>query len=188
MPIDKGTSTELEAKLEHHFVQKENVMTNLLCGGGGSPPAIDEVTEATSKLNHATDQTNVTAIAVEPSLATFDPAAFAGILPPEMGLTSVFGRHVLGLFIEQSAVLVDSVEHAAAKDDAKTAFWVAHSLKSTGGSVGAMAFADIAREIEARARTGTTATLADLPGQLRKAYERFCAEPAICAALAPAVE
>ncbi len=139
---------------------------------------------------HAGDSipTAINGATEKPPLATFDPAAFAGILPPEMGVNSVFGRHVLGLFVKESAKLVESVEHAAQHGDAQTALWVAHSLKSTGGSVGALAFADIAREIELRARTGTTETLDALPASLRHAYERFCAEPAVCDVLAQAAE
>ncbi len=115
----------------------------------------------------------------------FDPAAFQNTLPPGMGVDSPLARKIVRLFAGESAKLLTEVERAAAAAETQALFRAAHSLKSSGASVGASAFSRIAKELEALARAGQTAALADHLARLRLAYERYCKEPAIRDLLAP---
>ena len=117
--------------------------------------------------------------------AAFDPAAFQKTLPAGMGVDSLLARKLMRLFVGESAKLIAEIERAAAVADSQALFRAAHSLKSSGAAVGASAFAVLAKELESLARAGQTEALADRPARLRLAYERFCAEPAICEMLVP---
>lgn len=119
------------------------------------------------------------------ALAAFDPAAFQNILPAGMGVDSPLARKLIRLFVGESAKLLAEIERAGAAVDTQALFRAAHSLKSSGASVGASAFTALARGLEALARAGQTEALPDYPARLRLAYERFCEEPAIRGMLAP---
>jgi signal transduction histidine kinase/DNA-binding response OmpR family regulator/HPt (histidine-containing phosphotransfer) domain-containing protein len=117
--------------------------------------------------------------------AVFDPAAFQDALPAGMGLDSPLARKVMRLFVGESAELLGEIERAAAAADTQAMGRAAHSLKSSGASVGASAFSGVAKEMEALARAGHAEALADHPARLRLAYERFREEPAVRAMLEP---
>jgi HPt (histidine-containing phosphotransfer) domain-containing protein len=89
------------------------------------------------------------------------------------------------LFVGESAELLGEIERAAAAADTQAMGRAAHSLKSSGASVGASAFSGVAKEMEALARAGHAEALADHPARLRLAYERFREEPAIRDMLEP---
>jgi CheY-like chemotaxis protein/HPt (histidine-containing phosphotransfer) domain-containing protein len=113
----------------------------------------------------------------ESAPADFDAAAFQATLPAGMGVNSPLARKLTRLFAGETAKLIAEIERAGA--DTQALCRAAHSLKSSGASVGASVVAGIAREMEALARAGQTAALADHAARLRVAYERYCAVPAI---------
>ena len=115
----------------------------------------------------------------------FDPAAFQNALPPGMGVDSPLARKLVQLFVGESTKQLAEIERATAAADTKAVFHAAHSLKSSAASVGACAFAAIARDLESMSRTGPSATFAEPATQLRQAYTRYCADPAIRRLLAP---
>ena len=121
-----------------------------------------------------------------PSTQTaFDPAAFQNALPAGMGVDSPLARKLIRLFIGESAKQVTEIERAAAAADTQALFHAAHSLKSSAASVGASALAGIAKELEALARAGHSAALAERPARLRPVHARFCDDPAIRDLLTP---
>ncbi len=119
--------------------------------------------------------------------AAFDPAAFERSLPTGMGVNSPLAGKLMRLFVGESAKLVAEIERAAAAGDSAAVFRAAHSLKSSGASVGASAFSGIAKELEALARAGQTVALADHPARLRREHERLREDPAIRDMLAPEI-
>jgi PAS domain S-box-containing protein len=127
----------------------------------------------------------VAANAEQSDAMTFDPAAFQSALPAGMGVDSPLAHRFIRLFVGESAKLLAEIERAAAAADAQAVFRAAHSLKSAGGSVGAGAFAAVARELEALARAGQSEGLAVQAARLRLEYARFCEAPVIRDILAP---
>ncbi len=121
--------------------------------------------------------------------AVFDPAVLENCLLPETGIGSQLARKIIRLFIDQSAALLAEIERASAAGDTQAQYRAAHTLKSSSASVGAAAFAAVARELEERVRAGQGESIADYPARLRREYERFRDDPGIEAMLAagPAV-
>ncbi len=111
--------------------------------------------------------------------AVFDPAVLAGYLIPGSGKDSKLERKVIRLFLDQCASLLAEIERASAAGDTPALSRAAHTLKSSGASVGAAAIAAVAKELEALARAGRTESIAGHPASLRREYERFCRDPAV---------
>jgi HPt (histidine-containing phosphotransfer) domain-containing protein len=63
---------------------------------------------------------------------------------------------VVGLYVASSLALTETMRLAAASQDAAGIRQAAHALKSSSANVGAMAFADLCREVEQAADNGNT--------------------------------
>jgi HPt (histidine-containing phosphotransfer) domain-containing protein len=61
---------------------------------------------------------------------------------------------VLGLYTSSSQALTDAMRSAATLNDAESIRQAAHALKSSSANVGAMAFADLCKEVELAAAAG----------------------------------
>jgi signal transduction histidine kinase/CheY-like chemotaxis protein len=61
---------------------------------------------------------------------------------------------VLGLYTSSSQALTDAMRSAATLNDAESVRQAAHALKSSSANVGAMAFADLCKEVEVAAAEG----------------------------------
>ncbi len=61
---------------------------------------------------------------------------------------------VLGLYSSSSQALTDAMRAAATSNDAESIRQAAHALKSSSANVGAMAFADLCKEVELAAAAG----------------------------------
>jgi two-component system sensor histidine kinase/response regulator len=61
---------------------------------------------------------------------------------------------VLGLYSSSSLALTDAMQTAAISNDAESIRQAAHALKSSSANVGAMAFADLCKEVEVAAAEG----------------------------------
>jgi signal transduction histidine kinase/CheY-like chemotaxis protein len=61
---------------------------------------------------------------------------------------------VLGLYSSSSLALTDAIRTAAQSNDAESIRQAAHALKSSSANVGAMAFADLCKEVEVAAAQG----------------------------------
>ena len=100
-----------------------------------------------------------------------------GVLPPGARLESELARSFLNLFASEAGRLVAEIERACGAGDCDAAFRAAHSFKSAGGSVGAVAIGTLARELEAETRAGHAAGLAGYSASLRRELERFLVDP-----------
>jgi HPt (histidine-containing phosphotransfer) domain-containing protein len=61
---------------------------------------------------------------------------------------------VLGLYSSSSLALTDAIRAASASNDAEGVRQAAHALKSSSANVGALAFADMCKEVEVAAAQG----------------------------------
>jgi len=109
----------------------------------------------------------------------FDAEVLKGVLPPGMRLESPVARRYLNMFASEAGRLVAEIERANSAGDCDAAVRAAHSLKSSAGSLGAMAIYTLARELEADARAGRAASLAGYSVSLRRELERFLVDPGV---------
>jgi HPt (histidine-containing phosphotransfer) domain-containing protein len=61
---------------------------------------------------------------------------------------------VVGLYFSSSLALTEALQAAALADDATGVKQAAHALKSSSANVGAMAFAELCKDVETAAREG----------------------------------
>ncbi len=110
------------------------------------------------------------------TLPAFDAAVLKEILPQGASPESELARKLLTLFASDARKLVTEIERACSAQDCDAAYRAAHTLKSSGGSVGAVAIGTLARELETEARAGHTTSLAGYSASLRRELERFLAD------------
>ena len=109
----------------------------------------------------------------------FDAEVLKGVLPPGTKVESMLARRFLNVFAAEATRLVAEIERACSAGDCEAAARAAHSLKSSAGSLGAMAIYMLARELEADARIGQAASLAGYAASLRRELERFLDDPTV---------
>jgi histidine phosphotransfer protein HptB len=83
-----------------------------------------------------------------------DPAALDRLLEMTGGDPEFLGE-LIDTFLEDGAVQLEALRLAVGAGDAAAAVRPAHSLKSNSASMGAERLADLARALEADARSGT---------------------------------
>ena len=83
---------------------------------------------------------------------------------------------VIRTFIDYMPEQVDSLSSAINTKDADTVFNVAHKMKSSCGSIGAIGLAQLAEEIEMIGRSGTTENTSVLFEKLRDLYTEVDAQ------------
>jgi HPt (histidine-containing phosphotransfer) domain-containing protein len=83
-----------------------------------------------------------------------------------------FVAELVDTFVEDARDLTTSLRQALAGADVDTFRRAAHSLKSTGETVGATRLAALARELEAQARGGVLDAVGDRLDRLVGEYER----------------
>jgi HPt (histidine-containing phosphotransfer) domain-containing protein len=103
-----------------------------------------------------------------PAAAKIDRAVFER-LTTTMG--GAFVVELIDTFREDAREQIATLGRALAGTDLETFRRAAHSLKSTSESFGASGLADLARELEARARAGSLEGAADRVEQIAAAYE-----------------
>ena len=89
--------------------------------------------------------------------------AAAGIPPWEL----------IEMFLDDAAGSLDLMDAAIASGDRETVNRVAHSVKSSAGSVGAAKFAAQARDIEQRTKSALDVESVDLCARLRGTLDEF---------------
>ena len=87
------------------------------------------------------------------TLPTLDQSAFDHLLEIT-GNDLEFVDELIDTYLDDASLQLEAMRAAAASGDAAALVRPAHSLKSSSANVGAMALADICRELEAAARTG----------------------------------
>jgi len=83
-----------------------------------------------------------------------------------------FAVELAGDFLSDAAARMARLRQALARGDADSLMLEAHTLKSSSASVGALAFADLAKRFEAAGREGNLAALA---GEVNLFEEQFAA-------------
>jgi len=77
---------------------------------------------------------------------------------------------VLQTFIDFVPGQIDELSQAVSNDDATGVFNVAHKMKSSSSSIGALGLASVAEKIETIGRSGTTEGTAELLVKLKTLY------------------
>jgi HPt (histidine-containing phosphotransfer) domain-containing protein len=78
-------------------------------------------------------------------------------------------------FLEDAPQLLADLERFVEAGDAAGASRVAHSLKSNGADLGATAFADLCKDLEAQGRTGSLEGAAEMVARIVAEYEHVAA-------------
>jgi two-component system, sensor histidine kinase and response regulator len=78
---------------------------------------------------------------------------------------------VIGLFLSEAPTMLSDLERALAEGDRSTLARAAHSLRSTGGSVGAMGLSELAGGIEHQARQGDLDAVRASLAALKRQYQ-----------------
>ncbi len=91
--------------------------------------------------------------------------------PPRIGEPSLL-KKVIGIFMMHSPKLMETLRQAISLGDASEIQNAAHGLKSASGNLGAMALAELCKELESMSRAGTTAGSTSLLPVLEVEYER----------------
>jgi signal transduction histidine kinase/CheY-like chemotaxis protein/HPt (histidine-containing phosphotransfer) domain-containing protein len=107
----------------------------------------------------------------------FERAALQAALPAGMSADSALGRKLVGLFVTEAARLIGEIERDESDEGVKLR--AAHTLKSSSASVGAVAIAPLAKELETQFRGGTKPDVGAFAARLRAEYDRFCADPTV---------
>ena len=79
---------------------------------------------------------------------------------------------IIGLYLDKSAELLQSLQAAVANKDAESLRIAAHTLKSSSANVGARALADLCRELEELGRSGSLDNAATRLSHLYDEYQR----------------
>ena len=79
-------------------------------------------------------------------------------------------NEVLQTFIDFVPGQIDELSRAISNDDAENVFNIAHRMKSSSSSIGALGLAQLAEQIELIGRSGTTQGAAELLERLKKLY------------------
>jgi HPt (histidine-containing phosphotransfer) domain-containing protein len=77
---------------------------------------------------------------------------------------------VLQTFIDYLPGQIDELTRAISDDDAESVFNLAHKMKSSSSSIGALGLAHVAEEIELIGRSGSTEGTTELLEKLRALY------------------
>ena len=134
-------------------------------GGLGAPRAGDGTPGASRSL----ESSRRTDTPETPAADAIDRSAFDR-LAASMG--GAFVAELVDTFVEDARDLTTSLRQALAVADVDTFRRAAHSLKSTGETVGATRLAALARELEAQARGGVLDAVGDRLDRLVGEYER----------------
>jgi HPt (histidine-containing phosphotransfer) domain-containing protein len=79
---------------------------------------------------------------------------------------------VVGLYFSSSLALTDALRTAVSSDDATGIRQAAHALKSSSANVGAMAFAELCRDVEMAAAEGRLAETRVLVDRLLEEHKQ----------------
>ncbi len=93
-----------------------------------------------------------------------------------------FIQEVIEAYIDSSPRLVSDLEMAIANNECESIAGAAHALKSSSANVGATAFANLCKKIEARARKGQVADLLTYHDRIRPTFEQAVTQLRILAA------
>jgi len=83
-------------------------------------------------------------------------------------------RELIGIYLEDTPKRLAQLQAGLAQADVKEVERLAHSLKATGATFGALRLADLCQQLELMARTGKLAGAKQLLSQVHAEYQRVC--------------
>lgn len=86
-----------------------------------------------------------------------------------------FVGELVNTFLDDAPQLLASLESGLSAQDAESFRRAAHSLKSNGASLGAMAFSEAAKELEMMGKAGDLAAAPPKVASLRKQFDEVAA-------------
>jgi len=105
---------------------------------------------------------------------TFNP----GYLEDMSGGDEEFVREIIGTFFETSRDLVEGIRAAAEEGSAEKGIYVAHTLKGSSRSIGALCLGDICESLEKLARASDMTGFAVEAPRVQEAFVALQAEVA----------
>jgi len=98
-----------------------------------------------------------------------DPATFERLLDMAGG-DRAFVDELVDTYLDDGAAQVEALRGAAAAGDAAAIVRPAHTLKSSSATVGALALADLCRQLEADGRAGAVPDAAERTAAVAEAF------------------
>lgn len=110
---------------------------------------------------------------------SLDPDLVAALL--ELGDAEFFAE-LVDDFVTSTRAYLGELDSALAAGDAEAAYKAAHTMKSSAANMGAVAFSELCRSIEAAGRAGDIGSLGGVVERLEREFERVRADLAAAAA------
>jgi len=138
------------------------------------PVRVEELTAALERCQpHAHDGRTVgSSLAPDavsrPTTAAIDPVD----LERFREMMGEAGTELIALFLEETLDLLAELREAVAKGDAESLQRVAHTLKGSSATLGAMRLSDLCKELEIMGRRGALEGAAEKVAQVETEYER----------------
>ena len=107
--------------------------------------------------------------------SAIDVEVLALLYDPDDENSSEFMVEVINDYLEDAANLVADIKNSIVKQDAGMLRHMAHSLKSTSASLGAIKFSNLCKKIEAISRSGNTAKAGLILPEFEAEYQRVTA-------------
>ncbi|MCR4408183.1 MAG: Hpt domain-containing protein, partial [Anaerolineae bacterium] len=138
------------------------------------PVQVEELTTALKRCRpHAHDGRTDSASLAPDAVARSTTAA---IDPVELGrfreIMGEAGTELITLFLEETHDLLAKLREAVVQGDAERLRRVAHTLKGSSATLGAMTLSDLCKELEIMGRQGVLEGAADKVAQVEAEYER----------------
>jgi HPt (histidine-containing phosphotransfer) domain-containing protein len=103
-------------------------------------------------------------------MTAVDPATFARLLDMAGG-DRAFVDELVDTYLDDGAAQIEALRAAAATGDAAAIVRPAHTLKSSSATVGALALADLCRQLEADGRAGAIPDAAERAQAIAEAFD-----------------
>ncbi|MCM8638235.1 ATP-binding protein [Accumulibacter sp.] len=136
------------------------------------PPAAAAATTATTAVMPVTNENEPARHGERRAALIFDASVVQSLPMVADGSNPGFAERVLALFDRNTRQMLDEIDVASQQGDLPTLQRAAHTLKSSSATVGALALAEQARQLEMLLRAGGEPA-GDWPALLRAAHEQF---------------
>ena len=126
----------------------------------------------TAGQSAATDEARPGVLVERSATKVFDPSVVQSLPMVADGTQPEFAGLLFDTFTESTIRLLAELDEAARKGDAQSVQRAAHTLKSSGATVGALALSEQARQLETLLRAGNEPAT-DWPLVLRRSFDEF---------------
>ena len=133
-----------------------------------APPASPTVTTMSTPTDHARATPGAPAAPAAITAPTLDRA----VLDELVEIAGDDTHTIIKLFLDETPILLQQLQTAAANNDPRRLGEVAHSLKSSSANVGVLALSEAAKLLEHAVRTGTLEQPASMAAQVVAEFSR----------------